>query len=189
MKHIALALCAATWALPAAAQDFDQALQAYYEQHLQGWTQDPVVIAAVRAQNTLTSTYSADQVASLDRNWQAEVGHASMPTVDPVVNNAAADFLRQQVGASQGQMTEIILMDAIGLNVAVTTITSDYWQGDEAKYSATYMAGPDSVHFSAIELDESTGRYQGQISFSVVDPANGELIGAMTVGVDAELLM
>ncbi|MCW1933354.1 hypothetical protein [Pararhodobacter zhoushanensis] len=189
MKHIVLALCAATWALPAAAQDLNQAMRTYYQEHLQLWTQDPVIIAALRAQNALTSTYSADQVAALDRNWQSEVGLPSMPTVEPVLNNATADFLRQQVEASRNRITEVILMDAIGLNVAVTTITSDYWQGDEEKYSATFQVGPDAVHFSNIALDESTGHYQGQISFSVVDPANGELVGAMTVGVDAELLM
>lgn len=80
-------------------------------------------------------------------------------------------------------------MDSVGLNAAVSHVTSDMWQGDEAKYTETYMAGPDAVHFSEIEKDESTGRYQGQISFTVVDPASGEALGAITVGVDADSLL
>ena len=45
------------------------------------------------------------------------------------------------------------------------------------------------VHLSEIEFDESSQTYQGQISIPVVDPATGALIGAMTIGVNAEALM
>ena len=79
-------------------------------------------------------------------------------------------------------------MDAKGLNVGQSAITSDFWQGDEAKFRDTYLVGADALHFSEIELDESTGRYQAQISFTVSDEATGESLGAVTVGVDAELL-
>jgi hypothetical protein len=68
-------------------------------------------------------------------------------------------------------------------------MTSDMWQGDEAKFTETYSVGAGAVHFSDVELDESTQRYQAQISLTIVDPASGEPIGAMTVGVDAEALL
>ncbi|MCA0205687.1 MAG: hypothetical protein LCH92_15180 [Proteobacteria bacterium] len=188
MRRVALALAAVTWGMPAAGQDFHQALQGYYQTSLTAWANDPVLIGAVRAQNATTRVFSADQVAALDRSWQAEIGHADQPTIAPILRNPAADFLRGQVDASGGRITEVILMDAAGLNVAVTGITSDMWQGDEAKFTETYGQGPGSLHVSEVEYDESTGRYQGQISFPLVDPANGEMVGAMTVGVDAELI-
>ena len=37
-----------------------------------------------------------------------------------------------------------------------------------------------------VELDESTQTYQAQLSFTLVDPATGAAIGAVTVGVNAE---
>jgi hypothetical protein len=80
-------------------------------------------------------------------------------------------------------------MDQHGLNVAASAMTSDMWQGDEAKFTETYSMGAGAVHFSEVELDESTQRYQAQISVTIVDPATGEPIGAMTVGVDAEALL
>ena len=80
-------------------------------------------------------------------------------------------------------------MDAQGINAAVSHVTSDMWQGDEAKYQQTYLVGPSAVHFGDIEKDESTGRYQGQISITVTDPSSGDLLGAMTIGVDAEALL
>lgn len=79
-------------------------------------------------------------------------------------------------------------MDARGLNVAASVATSDMWQGDEAKFQETFPFGPDAVHFSEIEYDESTQVYQGQISLSLKDPETGDVIGAITVGVDAKEL-
>jgi hypothetical protein len=67
-------------------------------------------------------------------------------------------------------------------------VTSDYWQGDEDKYSMTYPKGPGAVHFSDVEFDESSQTYQAQISIPLVDTATNEVVGALTVGVNAEAL-
>ena len=80
-------------------------------------------------------------------------------------------------------------MDAVGLNVAASAVTSDYWQGDEDKFLKTYPMGPGAVHFSDVEFDESTQTYQAQISIALTDPATGSVVGAMTVGVVADALM
>jgi hypothetical protein len=53
-------------------------------------------------------------------------------------------------------------------------MTSDMWQGDEEKFTETYSIGPGAVHFSEVELDESTQRYQAQISLTIVDPETGD---------------
>ena len=79
-------------------------------------------------------------------------------------------------------------MDARGLNVAASQPTSDYWQGDEANFSETYMVGPNAVHFSEIEFDDSTQTEQAQMSFTINHPTTGEPIGAITVGVFASAL-
>jgi hypothetical protein len=39
-----------------------------------------------------------------------------------------------------------------------------------------------------VEFDDSTQTYQVQVSISVADPDSGEAIGAITVGVNVELL-
>ena len=83
-------------------------------------------------------------------------------------------------------IAEVFIMDAQGLNVAASAVTSDYWQGDEAKFQQTYGVGPDAVHISEVELDESTQTYQAQVSLSLTDPATGALIGAVTFGLNAQ---
>jgi hypothetical protein len=77
-------------------------------------------------------------------------------------------------------------MDASGLTVAMSDPTSDYWQGDEAKWRETYPAGAGAVHVSEVDLDQSTQTYQSQVSLTVVDA--GEPVGAVTFGVNVEML-
>lgn len=177
------------FAAPALANDFKPAMEGFYESEVRGWASDPVLVEAITTQNAVTGGYSDAEIDALDQAWRSEVGAAASPTISPVLENAAADFLRGRVAASGGRITEVFVMDARGLNVAASHVTSDYWQGDEAKHSETYGAGAGAVHFSEIELDESTQRYQGQISLTIVDPATGAPVGAMTIGVDAEALM
>jgi len=182
----ALTICAAPIAH---ANDFAPAMLAYYEEAVAPWASDPVLVAAILAQNSETSGLSQADIDAMDTAWRSEVGTSEAPTITPVLEHPASDFLRAHVAASGGAITEIFAMDARGLNVAASDVTSDYWQGDEAKHSETYGAGPGALHLSDVEFDESTQSYQGQISFAVTDPATGAVIGAVTVGVDADALM
>jgi hypothetical protein len=79
-------------------------------------------------------------------------------------------------------------MDNKGLNVGQSGITSDYWQGDEAKWQKTYGKGPDAILIDDVEFDESSQTFQSQVSLPVVDSISGEVIGAVTVGVNMDLL-
>ncbi|KUF11561.1 PDC sensor domain-containing protein [Pseudoponticoccus marisrubri] len=190
MKRPILLAVLACLAAPAAhAMELRAAAQSYLDSAIRPWMQEPVLIEAIQAQNAVTSGYDQARVDSLDQAWRAEVGMASTPTIDAVLMNAASDFLRAQVAAAGGTVTEVFVMDAQGLNVAASGVTSDYWQGDEAKFSETYPKGSDAIHVSEVEFDESSQSYQAQISVSITDPATGDVIGAMTVGIDAEALM
>jgi len=93
------------------------------------------------------------------------------------------------VAASNGAITEVFVMDAAGLNVTASDVTSDYWQGDEAKHQETFGFGAGAVYFSEVEFDESTQSYQAQVSLALTDPTTGEAIGAITVGLNADLLL
>lgn len=189
MKHAVALLVPVLMATPVAAQDFEAAALSYFETEIAEWANAQVLVDAVNAQNAMTAAYSQADIDALDQAWRAEVGGSSTPTITPVLDNVAANFLRERVTGSGSAITEIFVTDAQGLNVAASDLTSDYWQGDEAKHSETYGQGVDGFHISEVELDDSTQRYQAQVSFTLVDPATGEPIGAVTVGVDADSLM
>lgn len=189
MKLLPLALCLGLSATAAQAADYTPAMQSYLDSNILSWAADPVILQAIRSQNAVTAAYDQTQIDTLDTAWRGEVGTSSMPTIVPVLTSSAAEFLRGKVAESGGTITEIFLMDAKGLNVAVSDTTSDYWQGDEEKFTMTYPLGVGAVHLGDVELDESSQRYQGQVSITISDPATGEVLGAMTVGLDAESLM
>ncbi|HLQ20407.1 MAG TPA: hypothetical protein VK146_15645 [Tabrizicola sp.] len=145
---------------------------------------DPMIIAAIKGANLENAAITPEEILALDSQWKQDVGTKSA-LISGVTDSAASTVLRDYVAASEGKITEVILMDAKGLNVAVSDVTSDYWQGDEDKHQQTFGLGPDAIHVSEIEFDESTQTYQAQVSFTITDPATGLGIGAATIGLNA----
>lgn len=176
------------FATPAFADEFTPAFEAYLASDIVVWASDPALLDAIRAQNAAMAGHDQAAIDALDAQWQAEVSAADSALIGGVLHNPAADFLRARVEASGGKITEAFITDAKGLNVAASEATSDYWQGDEDKFQKVFPNA--GAHFiSGIELDESTQRYQGQISLTIADPATGEALGTLTVGIDADSLM
>jgi len=66
----------------------------------------------------------------------------------------------------------------------MTDKTSDYWQGDEAKFKKSYNGGSGAVFVDDVEFDDSAQAYLCQVSVPVKDGA--EVIGAITIGVDVD---
>ena len=172
---------------PAAAVDMTSSALSYVNEHVRPWLSTPQVIAALGRANADNGQLTAEQILELDTRWRAEVGTDSA-LIGGILNNAVSQTLRDQSAATEGMVTEVILMDAQGLNVAISEVTSDYWQGDEAKHQETFLVGPQAVHVSEVEFDESTQTYSIQVSITLVDPATGQAIGAATVGLNAEAL-
>jgi len=169
-----------------AEDEFTAPLTALATSDIAAFASDPILIAAINAQNAVTSGYDQAKIDALDTQWRAEVGATSRPLIDATLSNAASQYLAGVQEASLGKYTEIFAMDAKGLNVAQSTLTSDYWQGDEDKFTASF--GANAVHIGEIEQDESTQVFQSQVSVPISDPATGALIGAITVGVDVSML-
>ena len=185
---LALGLSALLAGASQAQDEFTAPLTELAKGEIAAFASDPVLINAILAQNAITAGYDQAKIDALDAQWRAEVGAASKPLIDATLSNAASQYLAGVQEASGGKFTEIFAMDAKGLNVAQSTLTSDYWQGDEDKFTASFGAGADAVHIGEVEQDESTQIFQSQVSVPITDPATGTLIGAITVGVDVSML-
>jgi len=152
------------------------------------WISDPALVEAVKAQNAKHAGLSQADIDKMDKDWRAQTDASSKPMIDAVLSNALSSYLRKQKDSTQGLVTEVFVMDNRGLNVGQSDVTSDYWQGDEAKWQKTYQAGPNAIFVDDVEMDESTQTFQSQLSMSIVDPATGQVIGAITVGVNIDAL-
>ena len=183
-----IVLCAAMLAIgsgAARAAEPPEQMAEFVNTTVRGWFADPAVQYAVTASNAAHDGKSEAELVTLDDAWRAEISRPDRPTIDAITGSAVSAMLRDRVAGSGGVISEIILMDNRGMNVAVSDVTSDFWQGDEAKYQDTYPKGPGAVHLSDIELDESSQTYQLQYSFTLTD-ASGAPIGAVTIGLNAE---
>ncbi len=152
------------------------------------WINNAVVINAVKAQNAKNASLSQADIDKMDKQWMAETKASAKPLIDAVLGNELSKYLKKVEADSQGLITEIFVMDDKGLNVGQSEVTSDYWQGDEAKWQKTFKVGPDAVHISDVSQDESTQRFQSQLSLPVIDPDTKKVIGAVTIGLDVENL-
>lgn len=175
-------------AAEAEAGQLPDSLRQFAEGDLATLAADPQLIEAIRAANAARQQLTAQQITALDAEWRAELTLAERPLLEPVLHNPAADILRSRIATHGGLMSEAFVMDARGLNVAMAAPTSDYWQGDEAKFSETFPKGPGAIHLGDVEFDDSTQSFQVQLSRTIVDPATSEPIGAITVALNADMM-
>ena len=164
-------------------------LKAYAERELSKWLTNPDLIEAIRQQNEAHSNLSQADIDQLDLDWRAQRKEDAKPLIDRLLSHPSSAWLREKQGETANFVTEVFAMDNLGLNVAQSVETSDYWQGDEAKWQKTFGNGSGDIHISEVEFDESTGSYQSQVSMPITDPSNGELIGAITFGINVQSLL
>ncbi|RED51548.1 hypothetical protein [Aestuariispira insulae] len=171
-----------------AEEAYEQSIREVVEAKLRGVLSDSVVIEAIQEQNLRHQKLQLADIDRLDKEWRAQVDAAAKPLITEVLNKPVSDYLREVLISGKGLYTEIIVMDSKGLNVGASTITSDYWQGDEAKFTKTFVQGKDAMFVDAVEMDESTQTLQSQVSFTIVDPVSGQPVGAVTVGINMDEL-
>jgi len=165
------------------------ALEEYAREELGKWLEHRPLLDAVRAQNAAHGGLGQADIDALDQKWRAEEKAGGGELIDTLLAGPASAWLRERQNATAGFVTEVFAMDNKGLNVAQSVVTSDFWQGDEAKWKDTFGDGSGATHISEVEFDDSTGAYQTQVSLPLRDPETGELIGAITFGINVQSLL
>lgn len=153
---------------------------------MQEWAAPPELIDTVVSQNKAQLAVSQQALLEKDSAWQMEFKAGNYSLSAEMMSTPLSQKLRQFKTHSRGLVTEIILMDARGANVAISDVTSDYWQGDEAKYLLSFNKPAGTLFFETVGYDESTRRFQAHVSMPLYGPGSDDAIGVMTVGVDIE---
>lgn len=173
---------------PAETPDHTKPVKSYLQNQLLGKIAVDQVIAAVRKQNEMNAGLKQGDIEALDGQWRSEVESGSGDLIARVLGSDVSRYLKGVQSGEAGIITELFVMDNRGLNVAQSDVTSDYWQGDESKFQKSFGAGAGAIFVDEVEFDESTQRFQTQGSFTITDPQSGEPIGAVTVGIDMEMI-
>lgn len=164
-------------------------VSAYVEDELSGWLANDALIGAIKTQNDAHAQLSEDDIISYDNDWREQAKNGGGPLINQLLEHEVSKWLRDRQLGTAGLITEVFIMDNKGLNVAQSVETSDYWQGDEAKWKETYGTDGGGLHIAEIEFDDSTGFYQTQASMPIFDPQTNEKIGAVTFGINVQGLM
>ena len=189
LKLAAVAACLAFGAGTASAQtacdapaDVCQRVTAFLTSNVKPWASDPTLVNAVTTQNTASANLSAADIQKLDASWTSK---SDQNLVNSKTNNDLATFLKSKKAAGNGVINDILVFDNKGLNVGQTDMTTDYNQGDEAKYSKTFSVGPDAIFIDKIVQEGGKNALQANMA---IKNASNQAIGAMTVGINTDTL-
>lgn len=180
MNRIAVALLIVAGVVgPSLAEDAPQAVVDLADGKLAALGTDATIVAAVKAQNA--KGVSLDQIKAQDEKWCATAGIVDY--MQALMDSECGQYLRG-IQESAPYYAEIFVMDKRGANVAMTDKTSDFWQGDEAKFKNSFNGGKGAVFVDEVEFDDSAQAYLVQVSVPVMD--GGAAIGAITFGIDVD---
>jgi hypothetical protein len=135
---------------------------------------DPSVVAAVKAQNAKKVTLAT--IKKIDAEWIA-----GDTKVSSEISSRSCSVALQKLLQANPELIEAFAMDDQGANVCMSDRTSDYWQGDEAKWQKSFAGGKGAVFTDERKFDSSAQAVVVQVSVPVNE--NGKVIGVLTVGV------
>ncbi|MEM1286318.1 MAG: hypothetical protein AAGH43_13100 [Pseudomonadota bacterium] len=159
-------------------------LDTAFVEETRGWLSNAIVSMSVEAQNQRHRNLGQAEIDALDQQWRAEREVNDQPLIAATVSNPLSTYLLRMQASTLGLYTEIFIVDAVGLNVGQSAVTSDYWQGDEAKFQETFPNGPQAVFIDEAEWDEDRRIWRAQLNLSIPNESGNQAIGAATVEVN-----
>lgn len=139
---------------------------------------NPIIVAAVEAQNAIK--LSKEEIITRDKKWISSADN--VPFKISLQENPSGALLKSIVVRNRAIYSEAFLTDSQGANVSAYPATSDYWQGDEAKFVIAFNQGRGQILITPVEFDQSAHTYAAQVAAPVVN-SKGETIGVLFVGI------
>src|SRR5690606_30372791 len=130
---------------------------------------------------------SPAQRDSIDAQWREEVARQDFHLVDSFLSRPVSKFLQLQKTRNHGLVTELILVDRDGHNLGIADATSDFWQGDEAKFIQAAGVGSGGLYISDIRYDVSAQHFLVHASIPLHD--GQALAGMLIVGINVEMAL
>lgn len=148
------------------------------------WLKNEIVTMSIEAQNKRLTKLTQAEIDALDQQWVKEREVADKPLIAATLSNPLSVYLNRIQGRSLGLFAEIFVMDQNGLNVGQSSITSDYWQGDEGKFQKTFQVAKDAIFIDDAEWDDEAKVWRTQVNFTLTDASGNTPIGAATVEIN-----
>jgi len=147
------------------------------------WLQQSQLQQALKAHNQQHTDFPLEEILQRDHQWRQALSGGDEQVLTDLVNAELTAHLQHWL-SQHDFINEIIVTDKRGLNVAVLPWSSDYWQGDEEKFTAAIDADYGQYVFSGVEYDASTARFQLSASSPIYLPGELEPQGVFILGID-----
>ena len=141
------------------------------------------VVRTVQEHNA--KAQSLEEIKRLDEAWVATA--ELTPFKKSLQDNEVGRYFKTLVDFNRSIYSELFLTDRNGATLAAYPATTDYWQGDEKKWSEAFNGGSGEVYIGPVAFDESSHVNSVQISVPVVGAEN-KAIGVLVVGVKLSYL-
>ena len=149
--------------------------------------QNELVIKSIQNANEKYKDLTKEGLDELDGLWRSQTKSEDQYFIAAVLSNPVSAYLTRVQAHSKGLYGEIFIMNDKGVNVGQSTITSDYWQGDEMKWQATFLLGYGAVFIDEPEKNEATNTWVVQYNVAISDESE-EAIGAATFEISLDEL-
>jgi len=183
-RAVAAALCGAAIAFQAQASETPPNPRTLIDTRVIETVQEAlareVVAYSLKNYNRSRAGLTQEQILAYDARWRNEREQDRKPLIVATLSNPLSSYLTRIQARSAGLYTEIFVTDQNGLNAGQSSVTSDMWQGDEAKFQETYDKGAGAVFIDEAEWNEDTKTWRAQLNVTVDDPSGGAPLGAAT---------
>lgn len=156
---------------------------------IERWKRLPKLEEFLKTQNQKNERLKQATILERDKKWRKAFAENDFSYPIGLIDQELSAHLREIKKQSMDMITEIIITDERGLNLAISDMTSDYWQGDEAKFIEAFGKPVSALYFSDIIYDESTRRFQIHLSVPLFTEQNLTPLGVMIFGVDVEKIL
>ncbi|BES72907.1 hypothetical protein RE428_39250 [Marinobacter nanhaiticus D15-8W] len=130
--------------------------------------------------------YTLAEILMIDQLWQQASVKNPTDEALAITANPTSLALEHWQASHNGRITELMLIDHQGALVAMSRLTSDFWQGDESKFREVVANVDKGLFLSPVRFDASSRHFQVIASKSIFDDRSGELIGVVAIGLDIE---
>ena len=127
-----------------------------------------VFVQEVAGQNG--KNVSLEDIQKIDTQWKE--AEDELPIQAEIMSNACAQEIRR-IAKGMPILSETFVMDNQGANVGQNALTSDYWQGDEAKWKNSYKDARGGIDVGKRKLDKSTNVVDQKVSLPIISEPTG----------------
>ncbi|MDH5561449.1 MAG: PAS domain S-box protein [Deltaproteobacteria bacterium] len=142
---------------------------------------EEIVLRAVKKANLRYKGQSRSQILAgigqLDQDWIKN--KAQVPLAEQIQNNPVTGYIRNLKRLRSDEIGEIFITDAYGAVIAMTQNLSDYYQGDEQWWQASWNRGRGKVFLDDRGYDKSAGEHVVGIVVPILD--RGDVIGVFKI--------